>query len=364
MPRKGGGLRSRHVTGLGLEAVLGMPSFPDTLENVDVLEDWLSRPSASATTALEATCGDILVLGAGGKMGPTLTRMIKRAVPDRRVIAVSRFSESHLPEGLESQGIEVIKGDLLDDGFLQSLPDCPNVYYLAGMKFGATGNEPLTWAMNTWLPGKVCQRFSESRIVALSTGNVYGLTSAQGPGSRETDGLRPLGEYANSCLGRERLFQYLSEVQQTPVILIRLNYANELRYGVLIDLARKVLSKEPIDLAMGWVNVIWQGDANAMIAAALSKAASPAAIMNVAGAPHLRVRWLAEQLGEIAGVEPVLQGEEGADALLSDASLPRTWFGEPEIPVEVMLRWVVRWLEQGGPTLGKPTKFENRKGDF
>ncbi|NCF94714.1 MAG: NAD-dependent epimerase/dehydratase family protein [Verrucomicrobiaceae bacterium] len=341
-----------------------MPSIPDTLGNVDVLEDWLSRPSASAMTALEGTSGDILVLGAGGKMGPTLTRMVKRAVPDRRVIAVSRFTYSHLPGQLESQGIEVIKGDLLDEDFLQSLPDCSNVYYLAGMKFGATGNEPLTWAMNTWLPGKVCQRFSESQIVALSTGNVYGLTNTQGLGSQEADDLNPVGEYANSCLGRERLFQYLSRVQQTPVILIRFNYANELRYGVLIDLARKVLSQEPINLAMGWVNLIWQGDANAMIAAAISKAASPAVIMNVAGAPHLRVRSLVEQLGEIAGVDPVLQGKEGPDALLSDASLSRLWFGEPEVPINVMLQWVVRWLEQGGSTLGKPTKFENRSGNF
>ena len=341
-----------------------MASFPKTLENVDVLEDWLSRPSVSAVTALEETSGDILVLGAGGKLGPTLARMIKRAVSGRRVIAVSRFTETHLPAQLESQGIEVIVGDLLDEEFLQSLPDCPNVYFLAGMKFGATGNESLTWAMNAWLPGRVCQRFYQSRIVALSTGNVYGLTTTQGAGSQEKDTLNPVGEYANSCLGRERLFQYFSEEQQTPVVLIRLNYANELRYGVLVDLARKVLANEPIDLGMGWVNVIWQGDANAMIAAAVTKAGSPATILNVAGAPHLSVRWLAEQFGEIANTKPIFQGEEGPDALLSDASLARVCLGESGVPVEVMLRWVVRWLKGGGPTLGKPTKFENRRGNF
>ncbi len=341
-----------------------MQSFPDELDSVDVLEDWLSRPSETAVESLESVPGDVMVLGAGGKMGPTLSRMIKRALPDRRVIAVSRFSDQGLPERLRSQGIEVIAGDLLDSGFLSSLPECPNLYYLAGMKFGATGNEPLTWAMNAWLPGRVCERFPESRIVALSTGNVYGLTSSGGPGSGEADRLAPVGEYANSCLGRERVFQYFSECQGTPVILVRLNYANELRYGVVVDVAQKILGGQPVDLGMSWVNLLWQGDANAQIAAAISRTASPAAMVNVAGAPHIRVRQLCQQIAALAGVEARFEGEEYEDALLSDARRSRSWLGAPEVPLEVLLRWVVGWLKREGPTLGKPTKFENRAGNF
>ena len=341
-----------------------MGILPAEIESVDALEDWLSRPSMEAQPALASTAGDIIVLGAGGKMGPTLTRMIKRAAPGRRVIAVSRFTERHLPSQLQSQGIEVMAGDLLEDAFVNSLPPCPNVYYLAGMKFGATGNEPLTWAMNTWLPGKICQRFPESRIVALSTGNVYGLTDAQGRGSRETDPLQPVGEYANSCLGRERLFRYFSQTNGTPVVLIRLNYANELRYGVVVDLAQKIMAGEPIDLEMGWVNVIWQGDANAMITAAITRTASPAAVVNVAGAPHLRVRDLSSGIAQLAGMEPHFIGRERPDALLSDARLAYSWFGKPKVPLDDLLRWVVHWLKSSGPTLGKPTKFENRRGNF
>lgn len=305
-----------------------------------------------------------MVLGAGGKMGPTLTRMIKRAVPDRRVIAVSRFTEEHLPAKLEAAGIDVLIGDLLENDFLQSLPECPNIFFLAGMKFGATDNEPLTWAMNTWLPGKVCERFPKSRLVALSTGNVYGLTDARGPGSSEDDALDPVGEYANSCLGRERIFQHFSQTNGTPIALIRLNYANELRYGVVVDLATRILAGEPINLEMGWVNVIWQGDANAMIIAALAKTKSPTLTLNVAGTPHLRVRDLSLLIGGIAGIEPRFVGREGPDALLSNAGLANSWFGVPELPIEILLRWVVDWLKAGGETLGKPTKFENREGKF
>lgn len=341
-----------------------METYPERLESVEALEDSLSRPSEAARQALRDCPGDVLVLGAGGKMGPTLTRMIQRADPGRRVVAVSRFSNERLPDQLASQGVEVWKGDLLDADFLASLPECPNVYYLAGMKFGATGNEPLTWAMNGWLPGKVCERFPSSRLVALSSGNVYGYTAAAGPGSRETDALAPVGEYANSCLCRERMFQYFSETQGQPVALIRLNYANELRYGVLVDLAKRLLQGEVIDLSMGWVNLIWQGDANAQIVAALGRAQTPATVINVAGTPHLRVRDLCEAMAERLGVGARFSGEECEDALLSDASRARDWLGEAEVPVSVFLPWVVHWVRTGGETLGKPTKFENRRGDF
>lgn len=341
-------------------------AHPESIESVEDLEDRLSRPTVEAERSLQGADGDVLILGAGGKMGPTLARMIKRAAPQRRVVAVSRFSEPGLADRLRSWDIEVRVGDLLDDAFLSGLPDAANVFYLAGMKFGATGKEPLTWAMNAWLPGRVAERFSESRIVALSTGNVYGMTSVSGPGSGELDVLDPVGEYANSCLGRERIFQYFSEVNGTPMVLVRLNYANELRYGVVVDLAQRILGGEAIDLSMGWVNLIWQGDANAQIVASLEHVSSPAFFLNVAGSPHRRVRELCLQIGELAGVEPMFVGQEGNEALLSDTSRSQQWFGEhaERVPPEVFIPWVVNWLRSGGPTLGKPTKFENREGKF
>ncbi len=338
--------------------------LPEQLDSVEELEDWLSRPAPAAIDALAAVDGDVIVLGAGGKMGPTLTYMIKRAAPERRVIAVSRFSDAALPDQLRSQGIEVIVGDLLDETFVATLPECPNVFYLAGMKFGASGNQPLTWAMNTYLPTIICRHFLNSRIVALSTGNVYGLTSVHDVGSHEGDALQPVGEYANSCLGRERMFEYFSSVHGTPMAIIRLNYANELRYGVLVDLASKVLAGEVIDVSMGYVNAIWQGDANAMIIAALDQTASPPQPINVAGLGHLKIRDLCLEIAEIAGVEVQFRGREACDALLSDARGAWLDFGESAIDLATLLRWVVRWLQQGGVTHGKPTKFENRKGDF
>ena len=294
-------------------------TFPDQLESVDVLEDWLSRPAQAAMDALTEIEGDVIVLGAGGKMGPTLTRMIKRAAPERRVIAVSRFSNTALPEQLCGHGIEVKVGDLLDEEFMATLPTCPNVFYLAGMKFGASDDQPLTWAMNTYLPTVVCKHFRGSRIVALSTGNVYGLSSVHDCGSHESDALQPVGEYANSCLGRERMFEYFSRLHDTPIAIIRLNYANELRYGVLVDLAKQVLAGDVIDLSMGYVNVIWQGDANAMIIAALAQATCPPQPINVAGIGHLKVRDLCQEIAAIAGVEAYFRGREACDALLSDA---------------------------------------------
>ncbi len=335
------------------------------IASVEALEENLSRPAAYAEDALAKVQGDVMVLGAGGKMGPTLTRMIKRAVnDDRRVIAVSRFSNASLPDQLRSQGIDVLAGDLLDQRFVDRLPECPNIFYLAGMKFGATGNQPLTWAMNTHLPSVVCRRFPQSRIVALSTGNVYGLTSANGAGSGEDDNLNPVGEYANSCLGRERMFEYFSSIHRTPVILIRLNYANELRYGVLVDLAQRVLAEEPIDVTMGYVNVIWQGDANAMIVGALAHTESPPSALNIAGCGHIRVRDLCEEMAERAGLNIRFTGEEAPDALLSDATKATQWFGKPAVPAEEMITAVIQWLQAGGETLGKPTKFENRRGNF
>jgi nucleoside-diphosphate-sugar epimerase len=339
-------------------------TLPEQLESVEVLEDWLSRPVPAAIEALAESRGDVIVLGAGGKIGPTLTRMIKRAAPERRVIAVSRFSDDSLPEQLRGHGIEVIVGDLLDEGFVATLPDCPNVIYLAGMKFGASEDLPLTWAMNTYLPTIVCKRFRESRIVALSSGNVYGLSSVYDYGSHESDTLQPVGEYANSCLGRERMFEYFSKLHDIPTAIIRLNYANELRYGVLLDLAKQVLAGDAIDISMGYVNVIWQGDANAMIVAAMTQVTCPPKPINVAGMGRLKIIDLCQEIAAIAGVEPCFRGREACDALLSDARGAWMDFGEPTIDLSTLLRWVVLWVQSGGPTLGKPTKFENRHGSF
>lgn len=328
------------------------------------LEEALSRPPALVLDAFASLPGDILILGAGGKLGPTLAMMLKRALPDRRVVAVSRFGTPGVVERLQERSVEILAGDLLDETFLESLPAFPNVYYLAGMKFGATGNEPLTWAMNAWLPAMVCRRFASSRLVILSTGNVYGLTQAPGKGAHEDDALHPIGEYANSCLARERLATHFSTTDGTPMSVIRLNYANEPRYGIVVDIARKILTDKPIDLSMGWVNLIWQGDANAAIAAAMARTTSPPDILNVAGSQPLQVRTIATTIGEWLQRAPQFEGEEATDALLSDAQRLYDWIPLTETPFEEWALPVVRWIADDHPTHGKPTHYGNRAGNF
>lgn len=332
---------------------------------IDELEERLSEPTPAVVAALDALDGDFLILGAAGKMGPTLARMAKRAVgKKRRVIAVSRFSDPATRAALELAEVETISADLLDVDALLALPDVENIVFMAGMKFGATGNAPLTWAMNSFLPGLVCQRFTTSRIAAFSTGNVYPLTPLHQGGSVETDAPGPVGEYAQSCLGRERIFEYFANTYETPVSLLRLNYAVELRYGVLCDLARKVWEGTPISVAMAAVNVVWQGDANAWALQSLAHASSPAAIFNLAGPEQLSVRRLATQLGELLGKEPLFEGEEAPLALLSNGQKAHRAFGYPTVPIEQVLEWTAAWIKNGGPTLGKPTKFEVRDGKF
>ena len=329
------------------------------------LEDRLSEPTPGVVSALNSLDGDFLILGAAGKMGPTLARMAKRAVgANRRIIAVSRFSDPTSRVALEQHGIETITADLLNTGALAALPDVKNIVYMAGMKFGATGNEPLTWAMNSFLPGLVCQRFPKSRIAAFSTGNVYPLTTLHLGGSVENDAPNPMGEYAQSCLGRERIFQHFSQTNGTPVSILRLNYAVELRYGVMCDLAKKVLDGTPISVAMAAVNVVWQGDANAWALQSLAHASSPASIFNLAGPEQLSVRRLAEQLGKRLGKEPIFEGEEAAHALLSNGQKAHHAFGYPTVAVKQVLEWTADWIQSGGTTLGKPTKFEVRDGKF
>ena len=331
------------------------------------LEEALSRPTPGVIESLAELDGDVLVLGAGGKMGLSLASMATRALQAagsaRRVIAVSRFGDGTDP--FEQAGIETISADLLADGALDALPDAPNVLYLAGMKFGSSGAQPATWAMNAHLPGLVAARYAGSRIVALSTGNVYPFSRVDGSGSVETEEPDPVGEYAITCLGRERMLAYYSERDGTPVTIVRLNYANALRYGVLVDIAQKVAAGEPADVTMGAVNVIWQGDANAAILRSFGICSSPPTILNVAGPEVLRVRWVAQRLADLLGVDgPDIVGSEAETALLSDSSEMVRRFGHPQMSTEQLLAWTAAWLRAGGRLLGKPTKFQVRDGRF
>ncbi len=333
--------------------------------NETELEELLSRPTPALARLLATVPGDLLVLGAGGKMGPSLARMARRADPSRRVVAVSRWSDRDAAAALEAHGVETLGADLLDPRALAALPDAPNVVFMAGQKFGTTGNPSATWAMNAAVPAFVAERYAGARTVAFSTGNVYALTSPERGGARESDPPAPVGEYAYSCLARERIFAAAAARHGTPVSIVRLNYAHDLRYGVLTDLALRVARGEPVGLAMGYVNVIWQGDANAFALGALAHAATPEPfIVNVAGTEIHRVADLASALGTRLGVTPTFEGAEGGDALLSDASRMRTLLDHPLMPIETLLDWVAAWVRAGGHLLGKPTNFERRDGRF
>jgi nucleoside-diphosphate-sugar epimerase len=344
------------------------PDAPDAVESIDQLDDLLSEPTAAAIEALARLDGDLIVLGVAGKMGPTLVRMARRAFDAaglrRRVIGVARFSSGGVEERLRAHGVETVRCDLLDQAQLDRLPDAANVVAMTGMKFGATGQEALTWAMNSYLPGMIALRYRHSRVVAFSTGNVYGLTPVALGGSLEGDAPAPVGEYAMSCLGRERIYEHFSRALGIPTALLRLNYACELRYGVLVDLAQRVLAGEPVELDMGHLNAIWQADANAMALAAFGDVASPPFVLNVAGPETLSVRRVAEDFGRLLGRPAQFQGTEGADALLSNGQLGHQLFGYPRVGPEQMIRWIADWLRRGGPTLGKPTHFEVRDGKF
>jgi nucleoside-diphosphate-sugar epimerase len=341
-------------------------SHPPTTESE--LEEILTQPNTKTEGAVSRLEGDILLLGAGGKMGPTLARLARRSLTDTgskgRVIAVSRFASGDLASRLLDQGIDVIPCDLLDPTSLSRLPDAPNVLFLAGMKFGATSSPSQTWAMNVYLPGLVAERFKDSRIVALSTGNVYPFVPVGLGGATEETLPEPLGEYAQSCLGRERMFEYGAQRHGTPSVLVRLNYANDLRYGVLLDIAEKVYRGDPVDVTMGFVNVIWQGDANAAILCALEYCSNPPLLLNLTGGETVSVRELAHQFGKLFDKKPVITGEEADVALLSNAERYHRLMGPPSVSVETMVEWTANWVKIGGPTLRKPTKFETRDGKF
>ena len=338
------------------------------IKSEEALEEALSRPSAADVEGARALGGDLLLLGVGGKMGPSLARLAKRACEQagvsHRIIGVSRFSTSGLAEELEKAGVEAIGCDLLDAGSLARLPEAPNVLFMTGRKFGSTGRESLTWAMNTLLPAMVAERFRRPRIVAFSTGNVYPLWPASEAGPAEQDPAGPVGEYAQSCLGRERMFEYYSDKYGIPTVLLRLNYAIDLRYGVLHDVAQKVRQGAPVDLSMGFVNVIWQRDANSVALRAFARCQSPPLVLNLTGVEKVSIRRVAQQFGEIFGVEPIFAGAEAPTALLSNAAECARLFGRPETPLEQMIRWVARWVEIGGRSLDKPTHYEQRDGRF
>ncbi|MFO7903163.1 MAG: NAD(P)-dependent oxidoreductase [Pirellulaceae bacterium] len=328
------------------------------------IEDRLSEPWRSTAERLGGIEGDIVVLGAGGKMGPTLAMLLKRAAPDKEVYAVSRFSDSAVKTRLEEAGILTVACDLLNDTSYSKLPDVRNVYYLAGMKFGASGKQTLTWAMNAYMPALVAKHYRRARIAVFSTGNVYPFSDTSTAGPTEQTDPDPVGEYAWSCLARERIFEYFSREHGTEVVLVRLNYSNEPRYGIIVDLTRKVMEGIPIDLTMGHVNLIYQADANNYIAQGLPLAKTPPAVLNVAGPDVLSVRGLATRIGEKLGRTPSFTGSEARTALLSDASSCVEKFGPPRKPLDSMLEEIVEWVASGKETLAKPTKYDVRDGKF
>jgi len=333
------------------------------------LDEELSRPTEVDCAALAALPpGDLLVLGASGKMGPSLARLAVRAAAragtTRRIVAVARFSAPGVREALEQGGVETIAADLLDPEAVAGLPDCPLVVFMVGQKFGTSSDQPRTWATNVLAAALAAERFSRSRIVAFSTGNVYPLTAAAGPGSGEGDPVGPVGEYAQSALGRERVLEYCSRRHGTPMAILRLNYAVEPRYGVLRDVADRVARGEAVDLAMGYVNVIWQRDACSVALRALGHCASPPFVLNLTGQETVSVRRLAERFGELLGTKARCTGVEGEAALLSNAALCRQLFGPPETSLDQMVAAVADWVRRGGKNLGKPTRFEEREGRF
>jgi nucleoside-diphosphate-sugar epimerase len=338
------------------------------IETEEQLEDALSAPDARDVELMRGLSGDVIILGAGGKMGPSLARRIKRATEaagaPRRVIAVSRFSSPRSRDYLASAGIETMECDLLNHRQLGGLPECENVFFLAGRKFGSTDRNDLTWAINSYLPGLVADRYRSSRIVAFSTGNVYPFMKLDSTGSVETDAPDPRGEYASSCLGRERVFEYFSREHGVRCLIFRLNYAVDLRYGVLVDIAGSVHAGNPVRLSVGAFNTIWQGDANSYALRSLALCESPLRILNVTGPEIASTRRTAEFYAQRFGCEALFEGKESAGALLSDASLCHQLLGYPSVSMDELMEAVAHWIEIGGASLGKPTRFDVTDGIF
>jgi nucleoside-diphosphate-sugar epimerase len=339
--------------------------LPARFKDVEALEDFMTAPGPELVRDLAAVPGDIMLLGVGGKMGPTLARLAKRADPGRRVIGVARFTEEGVRESLEAAGIETIACDLLDRAAIERLPRSPNVIFMAGRKFGASGDTPLTWAMNVLVPAYVAEIFARSRIVAFSSGNIYPFVPVGSQGATEdTPTLAPPNDYSYSCLGRERMFQYFSNLHQTPGRLFRLNYAIDMRYGVIHDVCLKVRDGLEVDLTVGHANVIWQGDANAIALRCLAHATTPTSPINVSGPETVSIRWLAEQCGRLLGRKPIFVKQESGEAWLTNTARMCAEFGYPSVPLVRMVEWTADWLARAMPSLGKPTKFEVRDGRF
>lgn len=338
------------------------------MQDISKTVEELLQPSEALVSDMARLKGDVLILGVGGKIGPSLALLAKQAIDKsgvpKKVIGVSRFSEPGLKEQLEKDGIETYTADLLNEEELNSLPDAENVLYLAGTKFGTTGKEAFTWAMNTFLPGIVAEKYKNSRIVVYSTGNVYPFVPVISGGADEETNPAPIGEYGQSCLGRERVFQHFSQKYQTPLLVYRLNYANDLRYGVLVEIAKAVKEERAIDLTTGHVNVIWQGDNNEFTLRSLHHCSAPAKLLNITGPETVSVRWLAKQFGKLFGKEPLFTGQEQSSALLNNAAESFRMFGYPKVGLKQMIEMTAEWLLHDGATIYKPTHFQEREGQF
>ncbi|MEZ4864443.1 MAG: NAD-dependent epimerase/dehydratase family protein [Caldilineaceae bacterium] len=342
--------------------------LPTALHNETELDELLSRPSPLVLETAQRLESDLLILGVGGKMGPTLARMAARALAEvgspHRVIGVARFSQPALPAQLTAWGVTPLACDLLDRQTLATLPDCRHVIFMAGQKFGTSGQSARTWAMNSYMPALVAERFTQANVVVFSTGNVYPLTPVAQGGSLESDTPNPVGEYAMSCLGRERIFEHFALTQGLRCAIMRLNYAIDLRYGVLLDIAQRVYSGQPIDLSMGNANVIWQGDANAQALALLDHCSTPPFVLNVTGPETVSVRRVAEVMGRLLAQEPHFVGQEAPTALLSNAAKAQQLFGYPSVSLQQMIEWTVAWVKNERVVWNKPTHFEARDGKF
>jgi nucleoside-diphosphate-sugar epimerase len=344
--------------------LLTRDNLPDKIIDIAALDDILCQPSQALIDDLRKVDGDIMILGIGGKMGPTLAGLAKNALPDRRIIGVARFSEPGVEEWLQARGIETIHCDLLDEAAIKTLPQAANIIFMAGRKFGAEGNLALTWAMNSHVPALVAQAFRHSRIVAFSTGCVYPFVPVNGKGSDEAMAPNPPGEYAQSCVGRERMFEYFSNQFKTPGRLFRLNYAIDMRYGVLHDIASKVLAGKPIDVSLGHVNFIWQGDASSQALRCLAHCDTPTSPINVSGHEIIAVRDLAAKFGALFGKEPMIVGKEEPTAWLTNTSQAVKLFGLPIVDTAQLIKWTADWVARSMPSLGKPTKYEVRDGRY
>jgi hypothetical protein len=344
--------------------LLTRDNLPETIADIAALDDLLCRPSQPLIDDLRKVDGDIMILGVAGKMGPTLAALAKAAAPDRRIIGVARFSDASVKEWLRTRGIETVNCDLLDEAAIKALPKAQNIIFMAGRKFGAEGDLSLTWAMNAHVPALVAQAFLNSRIVAFSTGCVYPFVDVDGNGAGENEAPNPPGEYAQSCVGRERMFEYFSQKFKTPGRLFRLNYAIDMRYGVLHDIASKVLLGKPIDVSLGHVNFIWQGDAASQALRCLAHCDTPTSPINVSGHEILAVRDLAAKFGAHLGRAPVIVGKEEPTAWLTNTSQAVKLFGLPVVDTDQLIKWTADWVSRSMPSLGKPTKYEVRDGRY